>query len=145
MTTAADLSRLLGPLRREVMRASRSVGELPDLPDAQIEVLRALTALGEATPGAIAAELGLARSTVSNLVKVMTAAGLIDRRLSDGDGRSTTLSASATADTLLARYDVASAAVIDEAFSHLSAVDRNRLKAAIPALQRLHHGLRQRG
>lgn len=42
-TAAAELSRLLGPLRRAVLRTTRSAEDLPDLPEAQIELLRVLT------------------------------------------------------------------------------------------------------
>jgi len=138
---AASLSHLLGPLRRSLLRAAQGAGDLPDIPDAQIELLRTLAQSGGATPGALAAELGLARSTVSNLVKTMAASGLVDRSLSDSDGRSTVLSPSPAARALLDRYDRASATLLDEVFDRLSADERARIDRALPVLQRLRDEL----
>ncbi|MGW7521149.1 MarR family transcriptional regulator, partial [Streptomyces sp. NPDC054796] len=77
---AAGLGGLLGPLRRAVLRATRNSEGLPDLPEAQIELLRTLSTAPEGlSPGAVAARLRVARSTVSNLVRVMSAAGLVER------------------------------------------------------------------
>jgi len=141
---AASLSHLLGPLRRSLLRAAQGAGDLPDIPDAQIELLRTLAQSGGATPGALAAELGLARSTVSNLVKTMAASGLVDRSLSDSDGRSTVLSPSPAALALLDRYDRASATLLDEVFDRLSADERARIDGALPVLQRLRDELGRR-
>ncbi|SDQ12601.1 DNA-binding transcriptional regulator, MarR family [Curtobacterium sp. UNCCL20] len=141
---AASLSHLLGPLRRSLLRAAQGAGDLPDIPDAQIELLRTLAQSGGATPGALATELGLARSTVSNLVKTMAASGLVDRSLSDSDGRSTVLSPSPAALALLDRYDRASATLLDEVFDRLSADERARIDRALPVLQRLRDELGRR-
>jgi len=141
---AASLSHLLGPLRRSLLRAAQGAGDLPDIPDAQIELLRTLAQSDGATPGALAAELGLARSTVSNLVKTMAASGLVDRSLSDSDGRSTVLSPSPAARALLDRYDRASATLLDEVFDRLSADERARIDGALPVLQRLRDELGRR-
>src|ERR1044072_3048564 len=40
MDTATDLGRLIGPLRRAVLLRTRRAEDLPDLPEAQIELLR---------------------------------------------------------------------------------------------------------
>src|SRR5690348_11070322 len=101
MDTATTLSRLLGPLRRAVLRSARSAGNLPDLPDAQIELLRVLAACPGATPRAVATQLRMAPSTVSNLVKTMTASGLVERRPSPHDLRTVGLTATAAALELL--------------------------------------------
>ena len=134
--TAAELSRLLGPLRRAVVRATRSAEGLPDLSEAQIELLRAL-AEGPLSPNAAAQRLRLARSTVSNLVKAMTAAGLVAREQTPGDLRSVRLAATPLALHLLGRYDRASSALIAEALDQLASSDRAALEASLPVLARL--------
>lgn len=137
MYPAAELSSLLGPLRRAVLRAARTAAGLPDLPEAQIELLRVLVAEGPLGPRAAAARLHVAPSTVSNLVKTMTAAGLIERRSASGDLRTVRLSASRTALKLLERYDRTSFAALDLAIKELPDADRHALEAALPVLARL--------
>lgn len=135
-TTAAQLSRVIGPLRRAVLRGTRTSGDLPDLPDAQIEALRVLVDAESASPGELAVRLRLARSTVSNLIRAMLAAGLVER--TEGpDLRSVRLSASPRATGLLARYDEAGEQMLDEAFSELDPADLEAISAALPALGRL--------
>src|ERR1044072_2972035 len=77
MDTATEFGRLLGPLRRAVLRTRHTAG-LPELPEAQSELLRVL-AEGDATPREVAPRLRVAPSTVSNLVRTMSAAGLVER------------------------------------------------------------------
>lgn len=131
----AQLSALLGPLRRAVLRRTRVLEGLPDLPEAQIELLRLLVAHDGLAPGRAAVELKVAQSTVSNLVRTM--ADLVDRVPSAEDGRGAMLIATARAKELLARYDRASAAMLRDSLAKLSPDDRRALESAIPALQRL--------
>ena len=134
---AHELSRVLGPLRRAVLRRTRDAAGLPDLPDAHIELLRTL----EATPGLsvreVADRLQVAPSTVSNLVRATTAGGLVERRPSAVDQRAVELVASPAALALLARYDEASRALLHAALGRLDAADRRAVAAAVPALARL--------
>ncbi|MGW2860174.1 MarR family winged helix-turn-helix transcriptional regulator [Streptomyces sp. NPDC001205] len=135
---ALELGRLLGPLRRAVLRATRNAEGLPDLPEAQIELLRTLSAAPDGlAPREAAARLRVAPSTVSNLVRTMTAAGLVERVSHPHDLRTVTLTASDMARELLARYDSASTAALAEASAELPAEDRATLAAAMPALDRL--------
>ncbi|BBZ28507.1 MarR family transcriptional regulator [Mycolicibacterium madagascariense] len=141
-TVAAEtLSHLIGPLRRALLRATLRFDGLPDIPDAQVELLRAMSAKPSATPGQLADELGLARSTVSNLIKALTAAGLATRTLGHTDARNVEVEPTAQARTLLKRYDRASSELLDRALQHLSADDRRRIDAAMPALGRLRRVL----
>ncbi|MVU82765.1 MarR family transcriptional regulator [Nocardia sp. ET3-3] len=134
---ARHLSGLLGPLRRAVLRRTRAAAGLPDLPDAQIELLRALTATGSATPKELADRLRMAPSTISNLVRAMTGAHLITRTASETDLRVVHLAPSALARDLLDRYDSASAQTLQAAIDALPPADRKTLRAALPALTRL--------
>lgn len=135
---AAALGRELGPLRRAVSRAVRASEGLPDLPDNQIEVLRATVAEPGLNTVGIASRLQLARPTVSNLLNGMRRAGLVELRRREDDARAVEVFATATATSLLSRFDAASAAVIAEALDALSVRERNALAAALPALSRLN-------
>lgn len=131
----AQLSALLGPLRRAVLRRTRVLEGLPDLPEAQIELLRLLVSRDGLAPGRAAFELKVAQSTVSNLVRTM--ADLVDRVPSAEDGRGVVLVATARAKELLVKYDRASAAMLRDSLAKLSPEDRQVLESAVPALRRL--------
>lgn len=136
--TARLLSDRLGPLRRAVSRASRSSAALPDIPDAQIEVMRCLSTTGTRTPSELADALGLARSTVSNLLSQMERSELVERRLVSGDGRRTQVGLTPLAAARLRAFDDAATAVLVAALQDLPDGDAAAIAAALPALERLH-------
>ncbi|NIL92795.1 hypothetical protein RhoFasSB10_05159 [Rhodococcus fascians] len=133
-STATELGRQLGPLRRSLLRATRDVAQLPDIADSHIEVMRALAAEPSMSPGRLATRLNLARSTVSNLIRAMVDAGLVERSITAGDLRGATLTASPKAVKLLAEYDAASSRVLADALDELSRHNREAIAAALPAL-----------
>ncbi|RRO20661.1 MarR family transcriptional regulator [Saccharopolyspora rhizosphaerae] len=135
--SAIEFSRLLGPLRRAVLRLSRQAADLPDLPEAQIELLRLLVAEGSLSPREAAGALQVAPSTISNLVKAMRATGLVARDTDPEDARTARLSATRTALDLLDRYDRASATALQRSLAQLPPGERARLDAALPALRSL--------
>jgi DNA-binding MarR family transcriptional regulator len=135
---ARRLGSELGPFRRRLMNASRSAADLPDLPDAQVEVLRRLEAIGWATPTGLGRSLGLARSTVSNLVLAMERDGLVDRRLVEGDGRSSEVGLTDHARDLLRTFDRSAEGVLVGALLRLTAEERRDISRALPALEALH-------
>ena len=137
VATADALSRLLGPLRRAVLRRARESGGLPDLPDAQIELLRVLQAAPGTGVGEVAARLRVAPSTVSNVVRSAVAAGLVERRTSPTDLRAVELYPSTIALRLLETYDGTSCALLSNALAILSPGDRKAIERAMPALGRL--------
>jgi DNA-binding MarR family transcriptional regulator len=130
---AARLGRLIGPLRRAVLR-SRHAENLPDLPEAQIELLRALQQAGTSTPSSISTHLRIAPSTVSNLVREMTDKGLVLRSPSATDLRHVHLSLTPTAADMLDRYDRVSTAALRTAMQSLSPQRRKALEACLPAI-----------
>ncbi|MEU3520524.1 helix-turn-helix domain-containing protein [Streptomyces sp. NPDC006654] len=134
---AMEFGRLLGPLRRAVLRRTRNAEDLPDLPEAQIELLRVLAAAGSATPREVAERLRIAPSTVSNLVRVMTASGLVERGPSGTDLRTVRLTPSPRALELLNQYDRASTGALREAVEALRPQSRDALRVAVPALAEL--------
>jgi DNA-binding MarR family transcriptional regulator len=135
--TADALGRLLGPLRRTVLRRARESGGLPDLPDAQVELLRVLQVAPGTGVGEVAARLRVAPSTVSNVVRSAVAAGLVERRTSSTDLRAVELYPSASALGLLETYDGASGALLSNALAVLAPADREAIERAMPALIRL--------
>ena len=141
MNTAPEFSRLLGPLigplRRAVLKKVRHAASLPDLPEAQIELLRVIAENGAMTPSEVAARLRVAPSTISNLVRTMHVSGLVERIPSHTDLRTVTLMPSATARDLLDRYDHTSAIIIKKAADQLTADQRLQLERAIPLLRAL--------
>ncbi|MGW2640210.1 MarR family winged helix-turn-helix transcriptional regulator [Streptomyces sp. NPDC001348] len=137
MDTATDLGRLIGPLRRAVLLRTRRAEDLPDLPEAQIELLRVLSDAGPLAPREVAARLRVAPSTVSNLVRVMTASGLIERRPSATDFRTAILAASPRALDLLSRYDRVSTDALRHALAELAPDSRQAIAEALPALTEL--------
>lgn len=135
---AAGLGHLLGPLRRAVLRTTRRKEALPDLPEAQIELLRVLsTAEAGLAPRDVAAQLKVAPSTVSNLVRAMAQSGLVRRVPQPDDLRAVVLTASPEALVLLERYDKASTSALAQVVAQLSSTDRAALSAALPILERL--------
>jgi DNA-binding MarR family transcriptional regulator len=133
-STATELGRQLGPLRRSLLRATRDVAPLHDIADSHIEVMRALAAEPSMSPGRLATRLNLARSTVSNLIRAMVDAGLVERSITAGDLRGATLTASPKAVKLLAEYDAASSRVLADALDELSRHNREAIAAALPGL-----------
>ena len=137
MDTATEFSRLLGPLRRAVMKKAREAASLPDLPDAQISLLRLIAESGGVTPGAAAARFRVAPSTISNLVRSLRKAELVERTALATDLRTVKLTASTRAHDLLNCYDRVSAAAIKQASKQLSATQQSELQRAIPVLRAL--------
>ncbi len=134
---ARRISDQIGPFRRTLLNASRRDGELPELPDAQIEVLRRLDDGGWTTPTALGRSLGLARSTVSNLVTTMERGGLVQRRLAVGDGRSTEIALTDLAAERLRVYDASAERVLVAALERLEPGGVAALRAALPVLGEL--------
>jgi DNA-binding MarR family transcriptional regulator len=140
-TEAAELSRVLGPLRRAVLRATRAAEGLPDLPDSHIEILRTVADSPAITPRAIADRLGLARPTVSNLINSMKREGLLTLARSDDDARVVHVTVTKFAAGLLNRYDKASERILSASLNDLVPAQRAAIIAALPALFQLQSNL----
>lgn len=134
---AAELSRTIGPLRRAMLRAARLAAGLPDLPEAQIQVLRSLAGKSPQTSGDLAAGLQLARPTVSNVIRAMTADDLVTRVPGADDLRQVLIAPTPRALDLLHRYDEAAGAVLDEILGGLDDDARAVLAHALPVLDGL--------
>ena len=140
----ARLSGVISPLRRSLLRAARESEHLPEIPDAQIEVLRALPVGTTRSPAELADDLSLNRTTVSNLLRAMEGAGLVIREADPADRRRVGVRASAKAEQLLGRFDEASTALLAEALVGFADADIRSLAAALPTLERLRDTLQAR-
>ncbi|WP_287898364.1 MarR family transcriptional regulator [Arthrobacter sp.] len=134
---AARLAAVVSPLRRTLLTVTRARADLPDIPDAQVEILRALPRGTATSPGELATTLGLSKSSVSNLLASMERAGLISRRPSPEDGRGVQVRASEDALRHFESFDATSTTVILEAVARLSPEDQSVLAAAVPVLESL--------
>lgn len=136
-STAAALSRTLGPLRRAVLRATRAAEGLPDLPDTHIEIMRVVADSPDISPRAIADRLGLARPTVSNLIQTMKREGLLTLVRNADDARVVHVTVTDFAAELLSRYDTTSERIVSAALNQLTPKERAAVAAAVPALTQL--------
>ncbi|MGW9020322.1 MarR family winged helix-turn-helix transcriptional regulator [Leucobacter chromiiresistens] len=140
MGAAVDPARLAGvisPLRRALLAAARAAGDLPEIPDSQIQIIRALPDGVALAPSDLADALRLDRSTVSNVLAAMQRAGLIERRPDAADGRRVLVSTSEQARMLFAAYDRASTRILGASLAALPARDAHAIETALPALERL--------
>lgn len=119
-----------------MVRATPAYGSMPVL-ESQVSILRTLVAVGPVAPAAVAEELRLARSTVSNLVRGLVDEGLVERRPSEVDGRSVLLAPTAHGYAVLERFRKERVRVVDSALAEIPSADADRLAAALPALRML--------
>mgnify|MGYP003583308827 CR=1 FL=1 len=124
-----------------IQSAARASAHLPEIPDAQVKLLRALPRGVVRSPGELAESLGLGRSTVSNLLTARQERGLVLRHAVSGDGRRVEVTATPNAPRLFERFDDSSAALIAAASAELNSDDRAALAAALPVLERLRDAL----
>ena len=128
---------VIGPLRRMLRRRVRDDWPLEPLPAAQVELLRLVSEQPGVGVGEAAARLHLAANTVSTLVGQLGSAGLIERTSDPLDRRSARLVLTPAADARIAAWRERRAEAARRALEALSADDRVRLHAALPALERL--------
>ena len=122
---------------RATVAATRATQGLPALPEAQVAVLRTLRSSPSMTPAELAQRLGLARPTVSNLLRDLEAAGHVTRARSEVDGRSVILTITEQARDVQDAFHRGRGEVVRSAWATLAEADRTTLAAAAPALRRL--------
>lgn len=132
-----QLVRMLPVVRRALIRATRAAEGLPALPEAQVAVLRTLAREGPLSPAQIADRMHLARPTVSNLVREMTAEDLLERKPSPVDKRSVLLVPTTRASGVLTSFTRGRDQVLAQALADLPAKERDRLGRALPALEQV--------
>ncbi|MBO9624954.1 MAG: MarR family transcriptional regulator [Microbacterium sp.] len=134
---ASRLAAVISPLRRALLAATRAEADLPELAEAQIDVLRTLPRGTSRGPAEIADRLRLNRSTVSNLLGAMQSDGLVERTPDPADGRRVVVQSSEKALDLFDRFDTAHSTLVARATAALADDDRRALAQALPALERL--------
>lgn len=132
-----ELANSVIALQRAIVRAARSIEDLPPLPTAQAEIIGKIAASGPMTPVALAAELGLARPTISNLVKSMVSEGLLTRRPSESDGRSVIVDVTPAAITMTTTFLRRRDDIVVRALDGLTEPDRRWVLSALPSLRLL--------
>ena len=133
----AELLAAMGAIRRVARRAVRNSAYAGALPPARSELLH-LTARRPGLSVAEAAhELRLAPNSVSTMVSQLTADGLLSRGRGEEDGRQVRLTVTDKGAERVAQWRDVRAEVTGRGFETLSEADRQSIRAAIPALQRL--------
>lgn len=131
------LTDVVGRLRRALRRSIRSDFPWERLPMAQVELLHVLTEAGPARVGELARVQRLAPSTVSELVQQLIGDGFASRAPDPLDGRASVIQVTPRGIGELARWTEANEDRIGVALTSLSAADRNAIRRAVPALERL--------
>ena len=141
MTATVGLAEGLIPavvaLRRAVRRRTRERMDVPALPPAQVELLRAVQDSPGVGVAAVARRLRLAENSVSTLVRTAIADGHLRRTPDPADRRAARLELTDAAHERLRRWRAAGADVVDAALARLDPADHAALEAALPALHRL--------
>ena len=122
---------------RATVAATRATQGLPALPEAQVAALHTLRASPSMTPAELAERLGLARPTVSNLLRDLEAAGHVTRARSEVDRRSVILTITEQARSVQDAFHRGRGEVVTSAWAALDESDRVALAAATPSLRRL--------
>ena len=140
---ASDLARLIGRLRRSLNHQVRAATGSSALPEAQLEVLRLLRRHPGIRVHDVAAELRVAPNTASTLVRLLSAAELVDRRPDAGDGRVARLRLSARAEQRLQLWHDRRREVLADRLSALGAPEREAVARALPVLEGIAGSLEQ--
>jgi DNA-binding MarR family transcriptional regulator len=124
-------------LRRAVRRRTRERMDVPALPPAQMELLRAVQDSPGIGVAAVARQLRLADNSVSTLVRTAIADGHVRRSPDPADRRAARLELTDAAQERLRRWRAARTDVVGQALARLDPADHAALEAALPALHRL--------
>jgi DNA-binding MarR family transcriptional regulator len=147
VSTPVLAARLMGAIqrvRRTTRRAVRRAFPAPPLPSNQVELLLAVAEAPGIGVSDAAGALGLAANTVSTLVGQLEAAGLLQRQRVGPDRRAVQLTLSDAAADRLAAWRRRRTDLVAAALTELSDADRERLAAAVPALERLADAMARR-
>jgi len=138
---ANDLLGALAAIRRHGRRHGGRPVELAPLTGAQVELVRVLRRRPGVSVAEAAAELHVAPNTVSTLVRQLTDAGLVRRRVGAGDRRVAQLELTPDIRRKVDAFRDRRALALAGAAGRLSGQDRRRLRDALPALVRLAEAL----
>jgi DNA-binding MarR family transcriptional regulator len=134
---APALIALVARLHRATRKRVRDSLPGPALPYSQVEVLRLLDQQPGLHVHEVAATLGLAPNTTSTLVQQLVRHGYVERRVDAKDRRAARLEVTGAARQRMERWRDRRAAVLARSISSLADLDRDLIRAALPALERL--------
>jgi DNA-binding MarR family transcriptional regulator len=141
---ARRLTEVVTRLRRVLRSSIRADYPWESLPMAQIELLQTLAERDGARIGELAALLRLAPNSVSTLVVQLTDAGLVRRGTDPADRRAARVSITDSGRERLDGWERAHERRISAALSALTPDERDRVAAALPALNALVNALDDR-
>jgi DNA-binding MarR family transcriptional regulator len=131
--TADALFSAFASIRRSARLAGRPA-ELANLTGAQLDLVRLVRRQPRVSVVEAAAELRLAANTVSTLVRQLTDAGLLLRRVDAADRRVARLELTPETAREVGRFRDRRVALLASAIAELRPADRRRLEAALPVL-----------
>ncbi len=133
--TGSGLADTIGRLRRALRRGARAADPANHLTVAQLELLASLAEHPRTRPGQLARLLNLRPNTVTTLVNALTAQGMISREPAvNGDRRAVSLTVTEEGLRCVHAWQATNGAVLNLAFSTLTASQRKALARATPAL-----------
>jgi DNA-binding MarR family transcriptional regulator len=124
-------------LRRALRRGARVADPDNPLAVAQLELLSALAEHPGLRPGQLARLLHMRPNTVTTIVNVLAARGMVSRAIADEDRRAVELTVTGSGQQAVHAWQATNAAVLHLALSTLPAPQRRALAAAVPALAAL--------
>jgi DNA-binding MarR family transcriptional regulator len=131
--TADAVLSTFASIRRGARLAGRPA-ELANLTGAQLDLVRLVRRHPGVSVAEAAAELRLAANTVSTLVRQLTDAGLLVRRVDAADRRVARLELTPETAREVGRFRDRRVALLASAIAELRPADRRRLEAALPVL-----------
>ncbi|MFJ9908460.1 MarR family winged helix-turn-helix transcriptional regulator [Streptomyces sp. NPDC101152] len=132
---------LLGVQRRLKRRLRRQIA--PQLRGAEVELLRLVVHRPGIGISDAAKDLHLAGNSVSTLVNQLSRQGYLVRETDPADRRAARLMPTAAAEARIAEWRKRRAELVRGALSALDEADRERLRAALPALRALAENLHE--
>jgi DNA-binding MarR family transcriptional regulator len=133
---ADDLLGAMAAIRRSGRLVSRPL-ELSELTGAQLDLVRLVRRRPAVSVAEAASELRLAANTVSTLVRQLTDAGLLLRRVDPVDRRIARLELTPTMQVTVDRFRDRRVALVAAAISELRPAERRQLAAASTLLRQL--------
>jgi DNA-binding MarR family transcriptional regulator len=135
-TVADDLLSTMASIRRSGRLVGRPA-ELAELTGAQLDLVRLLRRRPGISVTEAAAELALAANTVSTLVRQLTDAGLVARRVDRADRRVARLALTPETARRVGRFRDRRVALLASGIAELGPAERSRLHDAVAILGRV--------
>jgi len=137
---ASQLAHLIPAMWRTIRRVTRTATHLP-ANESQVTILRLLLLYGEQSPSELATALGVARPTLSNLLKDLVNQHLVVRRVPGHDHRAAMVSATEAGRAVLETFRRERADALRTALESLPDDEQAAIRASVVALRHLERHL----